>query len=122
MQLLEALAVKARLQDKIAAMFAGEHINSTEDRAVLHVALRAPRDAVCCHPQGAFLGQVLVVFWEWHTTFCKARFQKDEVELQGCPCQRCITTIIATTHLCSVKEGPPGADFGEGGKRVALTV
>ena len=27
-------------------MFAGEHINSTEDRAVLHVALRAPRDAV----------------------------------------------------------------------------
>jgi len=28
------------------AMFAGEKINVTEDRAVLHVALRAPRDAV----------------------------------------------------------------------------
>ena len=27
-------------------MFNGEHINVTEDRAVLHVALRAPRDAV----------------------------------------------------------------------------
>lgn len=27
-------------------MFCGEHINSTEDRAVLHTALRAPRDAV----------------------------------------------------------------------------
>lgn len=27
-------------------MFAGKHINSTEDRAVLHVALRAPRDGV----------------------------------------------------------------------------
>lgn len=49
MQLLEALAVKARLKEKIAAMFAGEHINSTEDRAVLHVALRAPRDAVRYH-------------------------------------------------------------------------
>ena len=28
------------------AMFAGEHINVTEDRAVLHTALRVPRDAV----------------------------------------------------------------------------
>lgn len=27
-------------------MFSGEHINSTEDRAVFHVALRAPEDAV----------------------------------------------------------------------------
>ena len=27
------------------AMFAGEHINVSEDRAVLHVALRMPRDA-----------------------------------------------------------------------------
>jgi glucose-6-phosphate isomerase len=27
-------------------MFAGEHINSTEDRAVLHVATRARRDQV----------------------------------------------------------------------------
>ena len=26
------------------AMFAGEHINVTEDRAVLHVALRMPRE------------------------------------------------------------------------------
>ena len=30
-------------------MFNGEHINVTEDRAVLHVALRAPRDAVLHH-------------------------------------------------------------------------
>lgn len=28
-----------------AAMFSGEKINTTEDRAVLHVALRAPKDA-----------------------------------------------------------------------------
>src|SRR5689334_16654247 len=42
---LFALAGRARLRERIAAMFAGEHINSTEDRAVLHVALRMPRDA-----------------------------------------------------------------------------
>ena len=39
------LAVAAGLEAKIAAMFAGEHINITEDRAVLHTALRLPRDA-----------------------------------------------------------------------------
>ncbi len=33
------------LADRIAAMFRGERINSTEDRAVLHTALRAPRGA-----------------------------------------------------------------------------
>ncbi len=38
------LAVAVGLRERIDAMFAGEHINTTEDRAVLHVALRAPRD------------------------------------------------------------------------------
>jgi glucose-6-phosphate isomerase len=42
---LLAVAEKASLRDRIAAMFAGEHINTSEDRAVLHTALRAPRDA-----------------------------------------------------------------------------
>lgn len=42
---LVALADEAGLSEKIAAMFAGEHINLTEDRAVLHTALRLPRDA-----------------------------------------------------------------------------
>lgn len=37
------LAGVARLEQKRAAMAAGEHINTTEDRAVMHVALRAPR-------------------------------------------------------------------------------
>ncbi|KAK9809232.1 hypothetical protein WJX72_011796 [[Myrmecia] bisecta] len=45
-QLLLNLAKKARLQEKIEAMFSGEHINSTEGRAVLHVALRSMRDEV----------------------------------------------------------------------------
>ncbi|MEU8242688.1 glucose-6-phosphate isomerase [Actinoplanes missouriensis] len=42
---LFALAQRAKLSEKITAMFAGEHINVTEDRAVLHTALRLPRTA-----------------------------------------------------------------------------
>jgi glucose-6-phosphate isomerase len=44
-RLLVALAERAGLRERTEAMFRGEHINSTEDRAVLHVALRMPRDA-----------------------------------------------------------------------------
>lgn len=40
------LAAQAGLRERIAAMFGGEPINTSEDRAALHVALRAPRDAV----------------------------------------------------------------------------
>jgi glucose-6-phosphate isomerase len=41
--LLVALAERAGLRERTEAMFGGEHINTTEDRAVLHVALRDPR-------------------------------------------------------------------------------
>ncbi len=44
LSLLLDLAAAAGLRQRIDAMFAGEKINSTEGRAVLHVALRAPRD------------------------------------------------------------------------------
>ncbi len=43
-RLLCALAESAGLRGRIEAMFAGEPINRTEGRAVLHVALRAPRE------------------------------------------------------------------------------
>ena len=39
-RLLMALARQCKLEDKIAAMFNGEKVNSTENRAVLHTALR----------------------------------------------------------------------------------
>jgi glucose-6-phosphate isomerase len=45
MRLLLALADEVGLRGRIDAMFAGEKINVTEKRAVLHVALRAPRGA-----------------------------------------------------------------------------
>jgi len=45
MKLLVQLAKESGLRERIDAMFGGEKINVTENRAVLHVALRAPRDA-----------------------------------------------------------------------------
>ena len=43
LELLVRLAAEAGLQSRIDAMFLGEKINLTENRAVLHTALRAPR-------------------------------------------------------------------------------
>ena len=43
LQLLLQLAEESGLRARIDAMFRGDKINLTEDRAVLHVALRAPR-------------------------------------------------------------------------------
>jgi glucose-6-phosphate isomerase len=43
-ELLAALAAESGLAERREAMFRGEHINVTEDRPVLHVALRMPRD------------------------------------------------------------------------------
>jgi glucose-6-phosphate isomerase len=45
-RLLLALARRAGVRELADAMFRGERINVTEHRPVLHVALRAPRDAV----------------------------------------------------------------------------
>src|SRR5262249_51723958 len=45
LRLLVELAEQCGLRARIDAMFRGEKINVTEDRAVLHVALRAPRGA-----------------------------------------------------------------------------
>lgn len=45
LRLLVALANRAGLPDRIEAMFTGRHINTSEDRAVLHTALRLPADA-----------------------------------------------------------------------------
>src|ERR1044071_2221241 len=45
LKLLVQLAEQSGLRERIDAMFRGEQINVTEHRAVLHVALRAPRGA-----------------------------------------------------------------------------
>ena len=46
LRLLRELAAATDVSGLRDAMFRGEKINTTEDRAVLHTALRAPRDAV----------------------------------------------------------------------------
>src|SRR6185437_14607644 len=43
LELLVQLAEQSGLRERIDAMFRGERINASEQRAVLHVALRAPR-------------------------------------------------------------------------------
>jgi glucose-6-phosphate isomerase len=45
LKLLQQLAAECDLRGKIDSMFGGEKINTTEKRAVLHVALRAPKNA-----------------------------------------------------------------------------
>ncbi|GAA1620354.1 glucose-6-phosphate isomerase [Actinoplanes couchii] len=78
---LTALAQRAKLTEKIGAMFSGEHINITEDRAVLHTALRLPRDASLVvdgqdvvadvhqvlDKMGAFADKVRSGEWKGHT-------------------------------------------------------
>jgi glucose-6-phosphate isomerase len=81
MKLLVELAEDCGLQDKIDAMFRGDRINATENRAVLHVALRAPRgqqimlDGIDVVPgvhavldrMAAFADQVRDGTWRGHT-------------------------------------------------------
>ncbi len=57
MNLLVRLAEQRRLTDGIEAMFAGDHVNVTEDRAALHTALRAPADD--CDPVSRDVQRVL---------------------------------------------------------------
>ncbi len=46
LRLLLDLANQSGLRERLEAMFGGKKINTTENRAVLHVALRAPKDEV----------------------------------------------------------------------------
>jgi len=45
-KLLCDLARAVKVEERRDAMFGGEHINTTEDRAVLHTALRRPKDQI----------------------------------------------------------------------------
>jgi glucose-6-phosphate isomerase len=81
LRLLVALAERAGLPDRIEAMFTGRHLNVTEDRAVLHIALRMPRNASlvvdgvdvvaevhqCLDRMSAFADAVRSGAWTGHT-------------------------------------------------------
>lgn len=79
--LLFQLAGERDLAGRRAAMFRGDHINVSEDRAVLHTALRLPRDATLevdgkdvvaevhatLDRMGVFAGQVRSGAWKGYT-------------------------------------------------------
>src|SRR6476620_10644629 len=67
--LLTALARRAGLPERTEAMFAGVHINTSEDRAVLHTALRAPRELALAVDgrMGEFTDAVRSGEWTGHT-------------------------------------------------------
>src|SRR5688572_12945822 len=46
LMLLRRLAAESGLAERIEAMFTGQRVNETEERAALHTALRAPREVV----------------------------------------------------------------------------
>ena len=66
--LLENLARAARVEERRAAMFAGEKINATEERAVLHVALRNRSDRPVLVDGADVMGDVRAV--AWHAEKC----------------------------------------------------
>ena len=81
MRLLVLLAEARGWRARVDAMFAGEHVNVTEDRPVLHVALRMPRKAsllvdgvdvvaqvhAVLDKMGSFAEQVREGIWRGHT-------------------------------------------------------
>ena len=81
LKLLFSLAKESSLREAIDAMFRGVKINVTEGRAVLHVALRAPKDAVIVvdgknvvpevhtvlEKMEAFAGRIRSGEWKGHT-------------------------------------------------------
>ncbi|HEX8976629.1 MAG TPA: glucose-6-phosphate isomerase [Solirubrobacteraceae bacterium] len=61
LELLQALAEQVDLPGRIEAMFRGERINVSENRAVLHVALRMPRGSSLIVDGEDVVGQVQAV-------------------------------------------------------------
>jgi glucose-6-phosphate isomerase len=81
LELLLELARESGLEERRAAMFAGDRINVSEDRSVLHVALRMPEDSELVvdgtdvvtqvhevlHRMGAFSDQIRSGEWKGYT-------------------------------------------------------
>ncbi len=70
LRLLLRLAEESGLQERIDAMFSGKRINITENRAVLHVALRAPKGTSILVDNENVVPQVHAVL-DRMTNFCE---------------------------------------------------
>ena len=73
LRLLLDLARARGLEDHRSAMFDGEHINSTEDRAVLHTALRIPVDREFSIPVDSETGETQDVAADVHAVLGRMR-------------------------------------------------
>ena len=82
LRLLIRLAEESGLREKIDAMFRGEKINITEDRAVLHVALRAPRDASIVVDGENVVPEVHAVL-DRMSDFCRSRSRRPVERAHG---------------------------------------
>ena len=115
LRLLLNLAEESGLRERIDAMFRGDKINLTENRAVLHVALRAPRDAQIFVDGKDVVPEVHAVL-DKMSDFCQPRAQRrmeratranafatsstsasaDRTSARSWPTKRCATTRRAT--------------------------
>ena len=85
---LFALARECGLSERIEAMFRGERINVSEDRPVLHVALRAPSDAVIEVDDANVVPEV-------HSVLDRMATFADKVRDGEWPTKRCVITASA---------------------------
>jgi glucose-6-phosphate isomerase len=95
LSLLTQLANERGLREKIERMFRGEKINVTEGRAVLHVALRAPRDEtvwpIAVRPPASALAQVHQVLDQIRYFSERVRNGKDWVGVTG----KALTDVVS---------------------------
>jgi glucose-6-phosphate isomerase len=76
---LVQLATDVDVAGRYQAMIAGEHINATEDRAVLHTALRRPKDGAGLVPPKGFVVDGQDVDADVHATLDKVYAFADKV-------------------------------------------
>ena len=98
LKLLVELADASSLQVRIDAMFRGERVNITEDRPALHVALRAPREAVIVADNKNVLLDVHAVL-DRMSSFCDRIRSGEWVGYTGKRIRNIVNIGIGGSHL-----------------------
>lgn len=119
MEKLLKLAEAAHLKKKITRMYNGEHINSTEDRSVLHIALRAARDSVI-HSDGRNVVPDVWQVLEKINDFSESVRSGSWVGATGKPLKDVVAVGIGGSFLgplfvhTALQTDPEAAEFAEG--------
>lgn len=93
------LAESVNLREKIAKIASGEHMNITEDRAVMHMALRAPKDKVMMADSVNVVEQVHSVLDAIRTFTDKVRVGTEAKGATGKKIQNVISIGIGGSYL-----------------------